>query len=366
MPGISNNIFKSPGCKIERYMGVKNGVLIYEAGNGKDNVGDYVQSLAALQFFGNKADTYLNRELLNEYTGEEVALIMNGWFTHQPQNWPPAKAILPFFISFHLNVLAQDHFLNTPAIVDYLKRHAPIGTRDRKTAEVLNAKGIDAYFSGCLTLTLGETYTDSNKDGKVYFVDPKYDPIKRDRSLITLGGLLLTKYSTIKVIAQKLVQSTSLRSMIRVANFYRSYSPHFTDEVLTGAEYIKHADPLKTYADEDEKFEYAKYLLGKYARAAFVVTSRVHCALPSLGMGTPVVYVNDLNQGVVSECRLDGILELFNIIDFEDSKTTSRFSWGKGKIGFNTKLSNPTTYLKLKEGLMAKTKAFVQTLNLDN
>jgi hypothetical protein len=345
-------------------MGIKKGVLIYESGYGKDNVGDYVQSLAALQFLGGKADVYLNRELLNQYTGEEVALIMNGWFTHHPKNWPPVKQILPYFISFHLNVLAQEHFLNTPEIVNYLKQYAPIGCRDRETVRVLNAKGIEAYFSGCLTLTLGETYTSADKEKKVYFVDPKYDPLKRDKSLIGLGLLLFTKYSTIKKIAAKLVGYTDLRWLLRTANFYKSYSKHFSDEVLTQAEYIKHADPNKRYADEDEKFEYAKFLLGKYAKAAFVVTSRVHCALPSLGMGTPVIYINDLNQDEVSFCRLDGILELFNTIDFNNGVMTPNFSWEGGKIKFNTKLSNKPDYIKLKEGLIAKVKAFVKDNNI--
>ncbi|OOQ59260.1 polysaccharide pyruvyl transferase family protein [Mucilaginibacter pedocola] len=345
-------------------MGLKKGVLIYESGYRKDNVGDYVQSLAALQFLGGKADVYLNRELLNEYTGEEVVLIMNGWFTHHPKNWPPAKSILPYFISFHLNVLAQEHFLNTPQIVDYLKQYAPIGCRDRKTAEVLNAKGIDAYFSGCLTLTLGETFTDPVKERKAYFVDTKYEPIKRDSSLIGFTWTLLTKYNTIKTISQRRSGFTNLRWMIRAASFYKSYSPYFTDEVLTQAEYIKHADPLKTYKDEDEKFEYARELLRKYAKAAFVVTSRVHCALPSVGMGTPAIYVNDLKQDEVSFCRMDGLLELFNLIDFEDGKLTPRFNWGGGKIGFDTKLSNSPAYLKLKQGLMEKVKSFVAKHNI--
>ena len=340
-------------------MSIIKGVLIYESGFRKDNVGDYVQSLAALQFLGGKADLYLNRELLNEYTGGPVALIMNGWFTHHPKNWPPSKDIIPYFISFHLNVLAQDHFLNTPQIVDYLKQYAPIGCRDRKTAEVLNAKGIDAYFSGCLTLTLGETYSDPQKERKVYFVDTKYEPIKRNKSLIGFSWILLTKYKTIKTISQRRSGFTNLRWMIRAASFYKSYSPYFTDEVLTQAEYIKHADPLKTYANEDEKFEYARELLRKYAKAAFVVTSRVHCALPSVGMGTPAIYVNDLNQGEVSECRLDGLLELFNVIDFKAGELMPRFRWDGGKIGFDTKLSNSPAYIKLKQGLMAKVNAFV-------
>lgn len=151
--------------------------------------------------------------------------------------------------------------------------------------------------------------------------------------------------------------------MLRAASFYKTYSPYFTDDVLTQAEYVKHAEPLNTYKDEDEKFDYAKELLGKYAKAAFVVTSRVHCAMPSLGMGTPAIYVNDINEGEVSECRMDGLLELFNVIDFENGKLTPRFKWDGGKINFDTKLSNSPAYLKLKQGLIAKMKAFVTRLS---
>jgi hypothetical protein len=81
-------------------MGIKKGVLIYESGFRKDNVGDYVQSLAALQYLGGKADVYLNRELLNEYTGEQVALIMNGWFTHHPKKLAALKRYPPLFYLF--------------------------------------------------------------------------------------------------------------------------------------------------------------------------------------------------------------------------------------------------------------------------
>lgn len=46
--------------------------------------------------------------------------------------------------------------------------------------------------------------------------------------------------------------------------------------------------------------EYAKYLIRKYAKAKLVVTSRIHCALPCLGIETPVIFVtsDNLEQGV--------------------------------------------------------------------
>ncbi len=342
-------------------MGTKKGILIYEAGNGKDNVGDYIQSLAALQFLGGRADVYLNREHLNDYSGEKVALIMNGWFTHKPENWPPSKDIVPFFISFHVNVVAHERLL-TDEVVKYLKQYEPIGCRDKKTVELLGNKGIDAYFSGCLTLTLGETYSSDDKDDKVYFVDPKYDPLKKNMSLLGLAFILSANFKTIKTIALKLVNATDFKSLLRTANFYKSYSEHFTDDILTSAEYIKHADRNAVFKDEEAKFDYSKVLLAKYAKAKLVVTSRLHCALPSLGMGTPMIYIDDVNQFEVSSCRLGGLLELANVIDYDKGKMTPRFKWENGKISSSTKITNRPDYLKLKAGLMAKVREFVKSI----
>ncbi len=39
--------------------------------------------------------------------------------------------------------------------LDYWRAHAPVGTRDLWTLDLLRAKGVDAYFSACVTLTLG-------------------------------------------------------------------------------------------------------------------------------------------------------------------------------------------------------------------
>ena len=61
------------------------------------NIGDYIQSLAALQFI-EKPVKYLNRERLDEYNEEHVKLIMNGWFLHECNHWPPSNKILPIFM----------------------------------------------------------------------------------------------------------------------------------------------------------------------------------------------------------------------------------------------------------------------------
>ena len=62
---------------------------------------------------------------------------------------------------------------------------------------------------------------------------------------------------------------------------------------------------------------------------------------------------------------MDGMLELFNVIDFEDGKLSPRFKWEGSKINFDTKLSNSPAYLKLKQGLMDKLKAFVAENNIN-
>lgn len=118
------------------------------------NIGDYIQALAAARFFPGKHDGFIQREKLKEYDGEECKVIMNGWYMHNPVQWPPSGRIHPLFVAFHINATAAEELMSDES-VSYLKRHQPIGCRDYFTRDLLLSKGIEAYFSGCLTLTLG-------------------------------------------------------------------------------------------------------------------------------------------------------------------------------------------------------------------
>src|SRR5690606_3845121 len=40
------------------------------------------------------------------------------------------------------------------------------------------------------------------------------------------------------------------------------------------------------------RYQYSYNLLQHYANAKVVITARIHVALPSVGMGTPVIFVN--------------------------------------------------------------------------
>ena len=69
-----------------------------------NNIGDDIQTLAAIDLLHkNDITRYacVEREELNNYNGEPLALIMNGWFLHNLQNFPPSDKIKPLFISFY-------------------------------------------------------------------------------------------------------------------------------------------------------------------------------------------------------------------------------------------------------------------------
>lgn len=316
---------------------MKYGLLTYVENKRFFNVGDNIQSLAAKQFLPN-IDVFLNREKLGDYKGEPVKLIMNGWFTHNTHNWVPSEDIDPVFVSFHMNNTAAPAMLSEKGIA-YLKKHEPIGCRDQFTADTLKAKGIDAYFTGCLTLTLDSYKVDDSERGEdIYIVDPLYSYPRPEKIFYN------TKH-TIKNILNGTVFQLNKKNK-HLKNFIGK-------DVLDTAEFINQEPPSNQYSDK-EKFEMAEALLRKYAKAKLVITSRIHCALPCLALGTPVIFVNGFDS-FVDSCRFDGILELFNRIDI-NSKTgefTTNFNL-EGKINKNTMVQNLEKHHELANALKEK------------
>lgn len=292
---------------------MKKGVLtcLGKAENKRKNVGDYIQSLAAAQFAGYDAVS-VQREFLNEYAGDPTKLIMNAWFMHHPERFPPSRDVVPLFLSFHVRPRIESKFF-TNRTISYLRSLEPIGCRDTDTVAMMKRHGIDAEFSSCLTLTLGNTYRHEHKDTPVVFVDPYFlRPGRRWwRPLSILKMLLRIPY-----VCFNLRAIAKLAGKFRVygywfgnrfffvrwynaSEFYRAYSPAFSDEVLLSAEYITHKVLKSDYPTEEALFECADRLLRRYEKAPFVVTSRLHCALPCIAMGTPVwvPYHNDMTSG---------------------------------------------------------------------
>lgn len=310
---------------------MKYGLLTYDEFDqyGGQNIGDYVQSLAARQFLpkGEKI-VYLKRDHLNSYDGEELKLIMNGWFSHIPENFLPSDKIQTLFIAFHLNSTAKDEIL-TPRNIDYLKKNAPIGCRDKYTENLLKEKGIDSYFSGCLTLTLGNTYKVNEKTNKVYFIDP-YIGTKVSKLKMLKAMIKTIKHSALlKSIQKKMICKKGIKGYILSVLFYEQYSKVFKEDLLENAEYLHN----QFHCNNDiDYFNAAEDLIYKYASAKLVITSRIHAALPCTGLETPVIFVNNINDTEVSTCRFDGLIQLLNVMNHDGKKLLPTFNFNDIKI----------------------------------
>jgi len=341
---------------------MKNSLLVYKANGRKKNMGDYIQSLAAEQFTGRDV-VYIEREHLHVYTGEQVKMIMNGWFMHFPENWPPTPNITPLFVSFHVNPKKADALFTEEAIA-YFKKHAPIGCRDRGTEKLFLSKGIPAYFTGCLTLTLGLTYKNSPKNEDVCFVDPHFETSKNPFSLLTYLFTLLANFKTISQISAKLNGATTIKQLLRTASFFQTYSKCFDTAVLRDGHYVKHMVVESTLGDEEAKLNYSRNLLQKYSEAKLVVTSRIHAALPCLAMDTPVLFITSdyLNSSrkPISQGRFDGLIELFNVMEYSKFKLKPILGFQlKQKVKFGDLIPNKQQHLSIVEDLKQRCSSFI-------
>jgi hypothetical protein len=244
------------------------------------NIGDDIQALAALQFMP-RVDVVTIRDRLAEpppaaWAAGSVRTILNGWFMGRP-SWPPAPHIRPVFLSFHISReryadygdRAGVDFMLDDASVEYFRRWGPIGCRDRSTESLLHAAGVDAYFTGCLTLTLPRP------------------PVPRTETI---------DFSDVR-------RDTS--ALIAVA----------PESVRRRIHRVQHGYDVPGAAAA-ERMAHAAGLLELYAGAALVVTSRLHCALPCLAFGTPVWFVPPREDLL----RLHGLEELLHVLALDGER----------------------------------------------
>jgi len=203
------------------------------------NIGDDIQSIAAANRLP-RVDLYLDREQLDAVQGPDpVLMVMNGWFMHSDR-WPPSQFLRPIFVGFHV---APNKRKLIAAHAQYLRRYEPIGTRDKGTADFLNGLGIRAGVTYCLTLTL-PSRPKAPANGKVIIVDA----------------------GEIKI------PSTVRRNAVKLTNEF-FFFPGLR---------------------EATKLQYARELIEFYRdTASLIITTRLHCALPCVAMGIPVVFFGD-------------------------------------------------------------------------
>jgi len=281
-------------------------LLYYET----QNLGDEIQSVAARQFLPH-IDLLIDRDQLNRLPDGaqgNYRVILNGWHSGRPENWPPSSSLTPLPVSIHLSnmpnrttgIRAVEALLSGESL-DYFRNHAPIGARDHATLERLRAKGIDAYFSGCLTLTLG--------DGQ---------------------GRTRGDYVCAVDLPPRVLEALRARTRSRV--------------VMT-----THRDGTTT--PSAARARRAERLLSLYAQARSVVTSRLHCALPCLAFGTPVLLVTS-SRDVDRFTGLDQLLHHCSPDDFLS-----------GNVAFDADHppENSDQHLQLREALARQASAFVSS-----
>lgn len=318
------------------------------------NIGDYVQAVATRQFIDH-IDEYVEQEEADKYFPEDkrpIRLVMNGWFQWRAENWPPSEYVKPLLISMHISPLKAEQLL-TPKGIEFLKKNSPVGCRDLYTKDLLEKHGIPAYFSACMTLTLGKKYSvdDASRKG-VCFVDPYFEipPLYEDiDGQKVLNENLFNEF--IKYYAENSDVINSLaklpffkqysptgfldrdesvyRPYYKAYCFYKAYSKKFSEDLLLNAEYITHwLDVDMAKNTNDDLLNLAENLVKKYASSKLVVTSRIHAGLPCLGVGTPVIFIAD--EQITSENgtfnvpgRLGGLLDFFRIMNFDNGKFSS-------------------------------------------
>ena len=113
----------------------------------------------------------------------------------------------------------------------------------------------------------------------------------------------------------------------------------------------------------ENKLKEAERLLKKYAQAKLVITSRIHCALPCLALGTSVIFFDFGYVRKKNRNRFGGILELMHsirpVILFHENRRIDKFLKLFGfhrlfyplikplNIDWDNPPENPSQYLKI-------------------
>lgn len=207
------------------------------------NIGDDMQAYACLMHLA-QVDQLLDRDRLAAAPpGAPAIFIANSWFLLGDDLRTPPEDLRPVWHGFRPDA----RLLVDPAWQAYLReQRQPIGCRDLHVTRALQACGIPAYFSGCITLFLGQMLPlgVADRDGIVFLDVPE------------------------------------------------SALPHIPPDIRERAVH------LSTFAPQGEstlldRLATVAELVVQLARAELVVTRRLHAALPAAGLGTPVLAIPD-------------------------------------------------------------------------
>ncbi len=212
--------------------------LILDSNKGMENIGDWVQIFAIERLYQYMNVNYkevirIKISEISSYNGEYVILPINypfyGYYNLSPK-------IIPVFLGISI-------LHNSAAEGLKMRNFQPVGCRDYHTWKELTKVKIEAYISGCLTITFPKR-TISPKLKKIFIVD----------------------------VSDKIYEKI----------------PY---EIKNSAKRLTHIYYEKEGLGEERAREQYK-LYEKEAN--LVITSRIHCAQPCLAMGIPVVFICEI------------------------------------------------------------------------
>jgi len=219
-----------------------------------ENLGDHIQIISGLRLLsalGIEPTRFIDRddEIHSapdlDREDRKVGILLNGWFKTNRTEWPPHPKLAPLIYGLHLRPF-QCPELTSDASIDFFRRHQPIGCRDVFTENLLGSRGVEVFTSNCLSLTLPRRIDDPGKQTEVFVVS-------RDQRIMA-----------------------HIPAALGPCTFVSHYSAS---------------------RDFEANMKLAEELLECYrGRAKLIVTTLLHCALPAIAMGIPVVVFYPIND----------------------------------------------------------------------
>lgn len=220
------------------------------------NLGDPIQSYAVKLLYREmgieeKDIVPVPRYDMRNYDGEECVCIVNTCSTYEELAYdsnfmPPSDKIHAIPFSLHINRNISDDE------IAYYRSCSDVGCRDIFTENKLRKLGVNAYLTGCLSLTFPRRSRRLEDNAKnVYLIDVQSE-------------------------FKNLIPSKILDGAIELSSIYRFEIVHKSNRMT-----------VQEACDFHKMGERRIELLKRDAR--LVITSRLHAAAPCLAMGIPVI-----------------------------------------------------------------------------
>lgn len=107
---------------------------------------------------------------------EPTWALLFGWFMHDTFGLGFNLPLNPHLRPIPISVFIRYPEMLTEEAVEYLRRYAPVGCRDWQSVALLNAAGVPAFFSGCLTTTVDTLFNRPGPDtrnSRIFVDSPK-------------------------------------------------------------------------------------------------------------------------------------------------------------------------------------------------